>query len=304
MAGPVSRTDDLRAFCEVAASGSFTAAAETLGASVSSVSKQVRALEAALGVRLFHRTTRRVSLTEAGETFHEHARDILEQLLAAEAAAGALQEVPRGRLRATLPMDFGRVHLAPLLATFAERYPEVALEVDLADRQVDLVEEGFDVAVRIGHPTDSGLIARRLGTSRMALVAAPDYLARRGEPALPADLAGHDCLVYTLGNTRTWELGGTPTPVRAHHRANNGETIRELTAAGCGVALLPTFLVGDDLRSGRLRMLMRDQRPRPLAIQALYSDRRAMTAKLRAFIDLLAEGCGAVPPWDAGLPLD
>jgi len=303
MAGPVSRIEELRALCEVAASGSFTAAAASLGSTTSSISKQIRALESSLGVRLLNRTTRRVSLTEVGADFYERAREILDHLSDAEAAAGALQETPRGRLRVTIPMDFGRAHMVTALGRFVERYPDVSLEIDLTDRQVDIIEEGMDIGVRIGALSDSALVARRLGPSRMALVASPEYLARQGEPTSPRDLLEHDCIAYTLKATRAWDFVDGPVSVNARHRVNNGEMIRGLALAGCGVAMLPTFIVGEDIRAGRLALLMDEQIASNQSIYAVYPHRRSVTAKVKAFVDELSEDCGPVPVWDQGLPL-
>jgi DNA-binding transcriptional LysR family regulator len=255
-----------------------------------------------LGVRLLNRTTRRVSLTEVGEEFYDRAREILEQLSDAEASAGALQEAPSGRLRVTLPMDFGRAHMMPTLARFAERYPDVSLEIHLTDRHVDIVEERMDVGVRIGALADSALVARRLGPSRMALVASPEYLARKGEPSSPGDLLGHDCIVYTLKATRAWEFVDGPVTVNARHRVNNGDVIRALALAGRGVAMLPTFIVGDDVRAGRLVLLMNDRVASNQSIYAVYPHRRSLTAKVKAFIDQLAGYCSPVPAWDRDLP--
>jgi DNA-binding transcriptional LysR family regulator len=302
MADPVSRTEELRALCEVAAVGSFTAAAAALGTTTSSVSKQVRALETSLGVRLLNRTTRRVSLTEVGEEFYDRAREVLDRLADAEASAGALQEAPSGRLRVTIPMDFGRVHMVSTLGRFAERYPDVSLEIDLTDRHVDIVEERMDLGVRIGTLADSALVARRLGPSRMALVASPEYLARKGEPTSPRDLLKHDCIAYTLKATRAWDFVDGPVSVNARHRVNNGEVIRGLALAGCGVAMLPTFIVGEDIRAGRLTLLMDERVVSNQSIYAVYPHRRSVTAKVKAFVDQLSEYCGPVPAWDRGLP--
>lgn len=301
MGHPFSTVEELRSFCEVTATGSFTAAAAVLGTSTSSVSKQVRALETSLGVRLLNRTTRRVSLTEVGEEFYDRAREILEQLTDAEISASALQETPSGRLRVTLPMDFGRAHMMPMLARFAERYPDVSLEIDLTDRHVDIVAERMDVGVRIGSLADSALVARRLGPSRMALVASPEYLVRRGAPTSPRDLLDHDCIAYTLKATRAWEFVDGPVTVSARHRVNNGEVIRGLALAGCGVAMLPTFIVGDDVRRGRLVLLLEEQVVSNQSIYAVYPHRRSLTAKVKAFVEQLAEYCGPVPAWDRAL---
>jgi DNA-binding transcriptional LysR family regulator len=301
MAGPMSKTEELRAFCAVASSGGFTSAARSLGLTTSSISKQVRALESSLGVRLLNRTTRRVSLTEAGTRFYERAEEVLERLAEAEEAAGEVQTTPRGTLRATIPMDFGRTHMSSILSDFCKRFPEVSLDIDLTDRHVDLIGEGFDVGVRIGALADSGLIARRIAPSRMILVASPDYVARCGAPQEPKELKAHACFAYTLKASPSWEFQGTQVSITPRHRVNNGDMIRSLVLDGHGIALLPTFIVGRDVVAGRLRHLLAGRVSPPQSIFAVYPHRRSITAKVRAFVDTLSDYCGDAPPWDDGL---
>ncbi len=302
----MDRLGELEAFAAVADAGGFTAAAEALGRTTSSVSKQVRALEERLGVRLLNRTTRRVALTEVGAAFRERLQGVLHDLEEAELAVGRLQAEPRGVLRVGAPMDFGRIGLARSLADFAARHPRLRLEVELSDRFVDLLDEGFDVVVRIANLPDSSLVARRLGPCRRLLCAAPSYLDANGRPSRPRELTGHAFVGYAYERARSWTFRG-PTgletvAVEPRHRANNGEMIRQLLLEGLGIALLPTFVAGDDLRSGRLEALFPDRLDADTAIWALTPHRKLLAAKVRLLLDHLVSECGEHPPWDEGLP--
>ncbi len=302
----MDRLAELEAFAAVAEAGGFTAAAHALGRTTSGVSKQVRALEERLGVRLLNRTTRRVSLTEVGTAFLERVQDVLQDLESAELAVGQLQEEPRGVLRVGAPLDFGRIGLARSLAEFAARHPALRLEVELADRFVDVVEEGFDVVVRIANLPDSSLVARRMGPCRRLLCAAPSYLAAHGRPERPGDLAGHAVVAYAYERSRGWTFrgeGGEQTvAVEPRHRANNGEMIRRMLLEGLGIALLPTFVAGDDLRSGRLEALFPDLLEADTAIWAVTPHRKLLATKVRLLLDHLVADCGEHPAWDEGLP--
>ena len=302
----MDRLGELEAFVAVAEAGGFTAGARSLGRTTSGVSKQIRALEERLGVRLFNRTTRRVSLTEVGTAFRERVRGILDDLEDAEVAIGRLQDEPRGLLRVCAPMDFGRIALAEHLAAFASRHPRVQLEVELSDRFTDVVEEGFDLVVRIANLPDSSLVARRLGPCRRLLCAAPSYLASHGRPERPGDLRDHALIGYAYEQTRRWrfrtEDGEQVVDVDPRHRANNGEMIRELLVEGLGIALLPTFLIGDDLRANRLEALFPGSLVADTQIWAVTPHRKLLATKVRLLIDALVSGCGDPPPWDVGLP--
>lgn len=300
----MDRLAELEAFAAVAEAGGFTAAARALGRTTSGVSKQVRALEERLGVRLLNRTTRRVSLTEIGSAFLERARGVLDDLDAAELAVGQLQEEPRGVLRVGAPMDFGRIALAGSLARFAVRHPELRLQVELADRLVDVVDEGYDVVVRIANLADSSLVARRLGPCRRVLCAAPSYLEARGRPERPAELREHSIVGYAYEQSQRWRFssqdGEERVGVEPRHRANNGELIRSLLLEGLGIALLPTFLVGDDLRAGRLEPVLPGLLDADTAIWAVTPHRKLLATKVRLLLEHLAESCGEHPPWDEG----
>ncbi len=302
----MDRLSELEAFAAVAETGGFSAAARTLGRTTSAVSKQIQSLEARLGVRLLHRTTRRVSLTEIGVAFRERVQGVLSDLGDAEAAAAELQAEPRGLLRVSMPTDFGRMQLAATLAAFATRHPGIRLEVDFSDRFVDVVEEGFDVVIRIANLADSTLVARRMGPCRRVLCAAPAYLESSGRPADPAELRGHTVIGYAYEQARPWRFRGTAAQettvnVDPRHCANNGEMIRNMLVSGLGIALLPTFLVGDDLRAGRLETLFVDRLEADTVIWAVTPHRKLLATKVRLLLDDLASGCGENPPWDDGL---
>lgn len=282
------------AFVKVVEAGSFAGAAERLGVSVSSVSRHVSELEGHLDARLLNRTTRRLSLTETGRQFHERCVQLLSDLEEAEQSAGAGTVTPRGTLRLTCGVTFGIRHLAPAIAAFMTRYPETRCDVQLSDRIVDIVDEGFDIAVRIGGVGAQNLVARRVGATQLVCCAAPSYLARHAEPRVPEDLARHVCLTYEYapqsglwpfrdrqGRERNVHIGGP-----AH--ANNGRFLEALAVEGAGIAYEPDFIVGPDVRAGRLVPILRAFAPPPIAIHVVYPSRRHLSAKVRAFTDFLA----------------
>jgi DNA-binding transcriptional LysR family regulator len=304
----LDRLTSLEVFAKVAAIGSLSGAARALGLSQTMVTKHVAALEGRLGIKLFHRTTRRLSITEAGRSYLESSERILADMEAADAAVAAERVEPRGLLRVNVPVVFGTLRIAPLLADFAERYPKVTLELGLNDRLVDLAEEGWDLAIRIGKLRDSSMVARRLAANRMVVCASPAYLARHGTPHSVADLASHNCLGYTLSQQASaaeW-LFGTDGEIRVqvngNLRANNGDALRAATLAGLGLARQPTFIIADDLRAGTLVALPLDQPEiQSSAVHAVYLPDRRPPAKVRAFIDFLAVRFSPEPPWDRGL---
>jgi DNA-binding transcriptional LysR family regulator len=302
----MDRLAELQALVEVGRSASFTRAAETLRVTPSAVSKQVRALEDRLGVRLLDRTTRRVALTDEGRVFMERASNILQEVDDLERALVDRRSEAKGPLRVSLPNDFGRRHLTQPLAAFTSLHPALELDVEFNDRFVSVVDEGFDVVVRIGESADSSLVARRLGPCRRWICAAPGYLARHGHPRTPEDLRrGHQRLAFAHETDRSWLFDGPAGPERIdvpiRHRTNNGEQIRCWAAGGEGVALLPTFLIADELRSGALIALLRDALRADTSIYALYPHRRHLSPRVRVFVDFMTEHCGEAPPWDEGL---
>jgi len=300
----MDRVAGMAVFTKVVATGSFSAAARELRVSQASVTKQIKELEGWLGARLLNRTTRRLSLTEIGAGFYERSTRILEAVAEARSAAGALQTAPRGRLRINAPVSFGLLHLAPAVTEFLNVYPDVSIEMLVNDRVVDLLEGEFDVGVRIGRLGDSSLIARRIAPVRLVICAAPEYLARHAVPQTPEDLASHNCLEYTYFESRgEWHLRD-PTgadivvPVSGRYLANNADVLRSTALAGGGIILVPTFLIGDDLRAGRLVRLLSNYPPPEQALHALYPPGRHLSAKVRTFVDFLVVRFGGEPAWD------
>jgi DNA-binding transcriptional LysR family regulator len=298
----------MRVFAAVVEAGSFASAARRLKLSPAVVTKHVAALEDRLGVRLLERTTRRLSVTEGGGRYFERCLQILAVIEDAEREATEASAVPRGTLRISAPHTFATLHIAPHLSEFRRRFPEVALEIILSDRFVDLLEEGFDLA--IGTPDglqESSLVARRLAPCRFVVCGAPDYFRRHGEPQTPDDLAQHPCLGYTLSpRERQWVFACPQdqrhiVSVKGPLRSNSGDLLRAAAAGGAGVMLLPTFYVGDDLERGRLKAVLTDYRVQEYAIYAVYPSRKHLAAKVKAFIDFLTERYGAEPYWDEWL---
>ena len=285
--------------------GSFAKAAERLGLSTSATSRQVADLEAHLQTRLLNRTTRRVSLTESGRAFYERAVQLLADLTEAEAEASSAAVVPRGTIRLTTSVNFGVRHVAPAIAEFLRRHPEVRFDVSLSDRVVDLVEEGFDLAIRIGTPGADNLVARRLGETRLVPCASPDYLARHGAPSTPEELARHDCFTYEYVSPRqVWRFrdrAGAERTVRVSGslHSNNGDLLAEVAAHGAGIVFEPAFIVGPDVRAGRLVPLLQEFVPPPVPIFALYPSRKHLSAKVRRFVEFLVERFAAAQDWSA-----
>ena len=292
----------LEVFVRVVADGGFTAAAASLGVSKSFVSRQLGALEDRLGARLLNRTTRKLTLTDVGSGFYDRCRRILDELTEAEGTVTSLQTSPRGTLRVALPMSFGVEHVTPEIARFLERHPDLHVEMDLSDRRVDLLGEGFDLAIRIGALSDSSMIARKLASSCMVLVASPAYLDAPGRPTRAAELRQHACLQYTYSPTgQSWRFteGGHEVTVTGEGRvtANNGEALREMAKAGQGIARLPDFIVNASLADGSLERVLPDTSESG-TIWAVYPHNRHLSAKVRLFVEFLA-GRWASPPWAA-----
>jgi len=296
----------VNSFAKVVELGSFARAAERLGLSTSAVSRQVSELESHLNARLLNRTTRRLSLTEAGQSFYEHSVQLIADLEDAEASVRTDAAEPRGTLRMTCGVSFGTRYLAPALADFSARHPDVLLDLDLSDRAVDLVEEGFDLAVRIGNIGSQGMVSRRLGWTQIVCCAAPSYLARRGEPIRePADLAQHECLSYTnAGLPNVWHFASrdgressVTVRVAPRHRANNGQVLASLAVQGLGIVYEPDFIVAQEIRAGQLVQLLPGHRPPRSPIAAVYPSRRHLSAKVRSFVEFLAERYGRQQEW-------
>ncbi len=306
----LDRVTGMQIFVRVVALGSLSAAARSLGISQTMATKHVGAIEERLGVKLLHRTTRRLTLTEAGRRYLESAERILTEVEEAEAAASADRVDVRGVLRVNAPLSFGFRELAPRMAEFSRLYPEVTVDLGLNDRFVDLIEEGWDIAVRIGRLRDSTMIARRIAPCRLALCGSPDYLAEKGVPKTVAELAEHNCLGYTLSHALgpdEWAFGAEgkiKVRIKGNLRVNNGDALVAAAVAGQGLIYEPTFVVSEELKAGRLIALMLDQPMLELpGVFAVYPSNRHPPAKVRAFVDFLAERFGANPPWDVGLKI-
>jgi DNA-binding transcriptional LysR family regulator len=295
------RFEEMRVFAAVVEAGGFTAAAARLGMSKAAVSRHVAELEERLGVRLLHRTTRRLSTTAEGELFHARCRELLDRLEEAEAELGSGSTTAQGVARVNVPLSFGVIHLAPLWPRLLERHPGLELDVSLSDRVVDLVDEGYDLAVRIGQLPASSLVSRRLASTRLVACAAPAYLAAHGAPARPAELARHAVIGYSLfASGDTWSFSGPAgeesVKVQPRMRTNNGDTCRAAALAGQGIILQPSFMVGADLAEGKLVELMPGWRSIALGIYAVYPSRKFLAPKVRVIIDFLVEAF-ADPPW-------
>lgn len=290
-------------FSQVVESGSFSRAAAKLELSTTAVSRQVADLENHLQTRLLNRTTRRLSLTESGKAFHARCVQLLHDLEEAEREASSAAVQPRGTLRLTSSVNFGMRYLAPEIVRFKAAHPEMKFDVQLSDRVVDLVEEGFDLAVRIGATGGEHLVARRLGETRIVPCASPGYLRERGVPRTPEDLARHDCFTYEYvsprGEWRYLDRDGSERRVRfgGSLHSNNGDLLAEAAARGGGIVLEPGFIVGPEIRAGRLVPLLQEYAVPPLPIYAVYPSRRHLSAKVRVFVDFLVERFAASLDW-------
>jgi DNA-binding transcriptional LysR family regulator len=288
----------MRLYVAVVDGGSFAAAADKLGMSRAMASKQIQQLEEHLGTRLLNRTTRRLSLTETGRQFHQRSTQILGDVAEAEQSAGQMTNQPQGVLRVTIPLSYGQHRLAAIIGRYTQAYPQVQLDICVSDRKVDLIEDGLDLAIRIGALPQSDLIARKIGSVRSIVCAAPAYLARHGAPQTPADLSRHACLGYTLsGSGAHWQLEGPDgpdssviVPIDGPIRADNGDLIRLAALEGAGIVFQPQFIVDDDIAAGTLVRVLPDWQSAQLGIYALYPSRKYLSAKVRTFIDFLAAG--------------
>lgn len=290
----MDRLSAMEAFVRVVEAGSFVAAADRLGLSTSSLSRLVADLEQHLGARLLNRTTRRLSLTESGQAYYERCVTLLADVAEAEAVAGQSAAQARGTLRLTCSYSMAEQTVAPAIAAFVERHPAVKFELIVSDRIVDLIEEGFDLAIRVGSVGSDRLVARRLGSMQLVLCAAPAYLERQGTPASPADLPRHNALTYAYSaSPRVWrftDAAGTPHDVRVtgNLHANSGDALRAAAIAGLGILYEPDFLVGSALRTGQLVRLLPDYSGAGGDIWAVYPSRRHLSLKVRLFVDHIA----------------
>ena len=283
--------EDMRLFCQVMESGSFTAAAEQLGLSKQFVSRRLIQLEDRLGVRLLNRSTRRLDVTPLGQSYYESALRLLGEVEQVEQGIAGQNSEPRGTIRLSAPLSFAMAHLGCLLPLFLRQHPQVCVEVDLRDRPVDLSGEGYDRVLRIGTLEDSTLIARRIAAIERVYCASPDYLALRGTPLKPEDLTTHDCLPYGHGRQVQWRFKGKvqALSVSGRMRVNNGDLLRDTAIAGLGVTYLPTFIVSEALKDGRLVKVLEDFAPEALTLSAVYPQHRQSSRPVQALVEFLRE---------------
>jgi DNA-binding transcriptional LysR family regulator len=300
----MDRLASMRVFAEVARTGTFAAAAERLQMSRAMATKHIMRLENALGVRLLNRTTRRLSLTEVGRAYLDRCVQILAEVEEAEQAVTQLSSRPRGVLKLTAPVNFGAFHLARAAAAYMQRYPDVKIEITLHDRFVDLIEEGIDLAIRISaHLSDSSYIARELATARRVVCASPEYLDRHGVPQIPEDLVHHNCLRYGfLLPADEWPFCGPDgvytLRVSGNLKANVGDPLRVAAIQGLGLVMQPTYMVGLDIKEGRLKVVLSDYEAPGVAVYGVYPHRKHLSEKVRSFVDFLVERFHPHPYWD------
>lgn len=303
----MDKFEALIGFVAVVEHGGFAPAARRLGLAPSSLTRQLNSLEESLGAQLMNRSTRKVTLTDAGARYYEDARRILEELEDADRGVSERAGPPSGLLRVTMPPAFGRLHVAPAIPAFLRKFPAMRLDIRLADTMANLVEDRIDVAIRLGSLASSNLIARKLAPHRRVICASPDYLGEHGAPAEPRDLSRHRCLLfdYPLG-ANTWTLArdgkSEKVSISGALRADGSEFLREAAISGAGLLLMPTWLVGDDIAAGRLVRVLEQWSPAPAgdegAIWAVYLQNRRGSKKLASFLDFLTKHFGAPPYWD------
>jgi DNA-binding transcriptional LysR family regulator len=299
----IERMRDIHAFVHVAEAKSFTAAAERIGLSRSAVGKSVLRLEDRLGVRLLQRTTRSVSLTGEGAVFHERCVRILADLDEAEMSMLSHSQAPRGRLRLELPVSFGRLHVLPIVNDFMSKWPDISVNVSFSDRFVDLIDEGVDLAIRLGGSDDSRLMTRFLAPHRLVACASPTYLKKYGTPQTIEQLANHSCLAFVHGGRPgDWRFNVDEhirtVAVNGRFSSMNAEAVRDAALAGHGIARLATFLISDHLRAGRLVPILNEYSTEGPAVRAVYPSSRHLSPKVRSFIDELLTAWRPDSPWD------
>ncbi len=298
----MDRLQSMEVFVKVAQAGSFSAAASQLGMSKSTVSKHIVALEERLGVLLINRTTRRLSLTEVGEAYCDCCLKIVQEIEEAELSTIGLNAEPRGTLKISAPMSFGILYLSPLIPQFVNLWPKIDFDLNLNDRRVDILDEGYDLAIRIGPLEDSSLIARKLSESQMMAVASPGYLKRHGTPQHPEELVDHVCLTYAYGRMRdSWRFKGPDGPVQVRvesgFHVNNGDAMEVVARGGVGIALLPAFIVHQSIKSGELVRILQDFDLGCDPVSAVYPHNRHVSAKVRTFVEFLVEQFRRDVPW-------
>ena len=296
----MDQLEAMRTFVRVVDSGSFSAVAREAGIGQPAVSKQIAALEARLGAQLLRRTSRSLSVTEAGQDFYESAVRLIDDLETAVSRIGRGQMAPAGLIRVTVAPVFGRVHLLPRLGEFFARFPDIVVEIVVTDRTVDLVQEGVDVAIHNGPLTDSSLVARKIAATPVVTVATPEHLERNGEPGSPNDLEGRECITFVSGGgTWPWRFKGKFGEIvhqpKGHLRTNDAEQIRAAVLAGLGLAHAPGWLFAREIATGEVRRILRKYERDPLSISAVHPGGRRLATKVRVFVDFLAEVFAADP---------
>lgn len=303
----MDRLDCERMFVAVLDTGSFSAAAQRLETSSGQASKLVSKLEVDLGVQLIRRTTRALSPTEVGFAYYERMKGLLQDFDALDASVRNASGAPTGRIRLTAPMSFGTLRLTPVLLDFAQSFPDIQIDVSFSDRIASLVDENFDIGVRIGKPLDSSLIARRICDTRLVLVASESYIDKHGSPQDPRDLTSHNCIIDTnFREPFVWRFAPSPegepraVNIAGKLQFSNGEACLQAAIAGLGIAHVPSFIAGPFIREGRVRQLLKTYEDKPLGIHAVYPPARHLALKVRALVDYLADRFRGQPNWDQG----
>ncbi|MDC0609414.1 LysR substrate-binding domain-containing protein [Vibrio sp.] len=301
----MDKLDTMRAFTVVVQENSFSKAADKLEISPQLVSKYVSSLEESLETRLLNRTTRKISVTEAGRAYYERCMQVLIDIEEMENSLANLHQNISGRLSVSAPMSFGIKHLPNLLAAFKEKYPDVTVDINLTDKKIDLVEEGVDVALRIGKLTSSSLIAKKITDIHICVCASPDYLQKFGEPKVPSELEQHRYLKYSYADSSVFLSGlanrKDTLNLKSHLTSNNGDILVAAAIAGEGIAIQPTFIAGEALANGKLKRILTDYEPEPLGLYAVYVNRKFLAGKVRSFIDFVNDFYEDVPYWDVGV---
>ena len=303
----MDRFSSMDNFIRVVEAGSITGAADRLGVAKSAVSRRLKELEEHLGVELFHRTTRRMNLTETGRAFYHQSVRILEDVLEAELATSKAHGTLKGSLKVALPSSFGLTHMGPAIQEFLKEHPQIEFDLDFNDREVDLIQEGFDLAIRIAKLPDSSLIARRLAPIQTVLCASPEYLKRMGTPQTPEELINHQCLVYSLiHDFEHWHLTEgkgelIKTKIHPYMKATSGEFLSGAAVEGQGIILTPTFIVYKEIERGTLVPILKDYRLAKIDAYAIYPQTRHLSQRVRAFVDFLVKRFEGTPYWDLGL---
>ena len=300
----MDRLDAMEMFVRIVETGSFSAVARQLGTTQPTVSKQLTALEKRVGARLLQRSTRKLSLTESGQAYYDRCKRIVDEVREAEGTLAKMQTALVGALHVNSSIAFGEMFVAPLILQFQRQYTELNVELTLNDRFIDLVEEGVDVALRIGRLTDSSLVARRVGSSRRIAVATPEYLRKRGTPTHPRDLADHNCLLYSyLSTGNEWSFQGPEGEIHVRvsgsFKSNNGHALQQAVSAGVGIAMGPDWLMHEKLARGEIQAILPEYAPKPLDINVVYPSNRMLSAKVRTFIEYLQQEFARIPALNA-----